>query len=81
MKQIKQFVVEGERPSKNIITNIYRIQACGYIMWGYFCIAVIDFTLKGKSFEKSKCQNEHEKILKKEEPTEILKIIGLFKNV
>ena len=78
MKKINN--LESERPSKNIITNIYRIQAYGYIMWGYFCIAVIDFMLKGISFEKSKRQNEHEKIFKKEEPPEILKIIGLFKN-
>ena len=34
--------------NKNIITNIYRIQAYGSIMCGYVCIGFIDFTLKGK---------------------------------
>ena len=35
--------------SKNIITNIYRVQACDSIMCGYFCIGLINFMLKGKS--------------------------------
>ena len=35
--------------SKNIISNIYRIQAYDSIMCGYFCIGFIDFMLKGKS--------------------------------
>ena len=35
--------------NKNIITNIYRIQAYDSIMCGYFWIGIIDFTLKGKS--------------------------------
>ena len=35
--------------SKNIIINIYRIQAYNSIMCGYFCIGFIDFMLKGKS--------------------------------
>ena len=34
---------------KNIITNIYRIQAYDSIMCGYFWIGIIDFMLKGKS--------------------------------
>ena len=34
---------------KNIITNIYIIQAHDSIMCGYFCVGFIDFTLKGKS--------------------------------
>ena len=33
---------------KNIITDIYRIQAYNSIMYGYFCIGFIDFWLKGK---------------------------------
>ena len=33
---------------KNIVTNIYRIQAYNSIC-GYFCIGCIDFLLKGKS--------------------------------
>ena len=34
---------------KNIITNIYRLQADDPIMWRYFCMGFIDFMLKGKS--------------------------------
>ena len=36
------------RKFKNIITNIYRIQAHDLIMCGYFCIGCINFMLKGK---------------------------------
>ena len=43
-KEIKQ--ITG---IKNIITNIYRIQAYDSIMYGYFCIGFIDFMLKGES--------------------------------
>ena len=35
--------------NKNIITNIYRIQANNSIMCGYFCIVFIDFMLKRNS--------------------------------
>ena len=42
-KEIKVFV-----KNKNIKTNIFRIQAQGSIMCGYFCIEFIDFTLAGK---------------------------------
>ena len=35
--------------NKNIITNIYTIQAYNSIMCGYFCTEFIDFMLKGKS--------------------------------
>ena len=35
--------------NKNIIPNIYKIQAYDSIMCGYFCIGFIDFMLKGKS--------------------------------
>ena len=34
---------------KNIIANIFRIQAYDSIMCGYFCIAFIDFMFKSKS--------------------------------
>ena len=34
--------------NKNIITNIYRIQAYDSIMWVCFCIGFIDFILKSK---------------------------------
>ena len=43
-KEIKKFI-----GNKNIITNIYRIQAYDSIMCGYFCTGFIDFMLKGKS--------------------------------
>ena len=35
--------------NKNIITDIYRIQAYDFIMWGYFCVGFNDFMLKSKS--------------------------------
>ena len=35
--------------NKNIISNIYRIQAYNSIMCGYFFVGFIDFVLKGKS--------------------------------
>ena len=35
--------------NKNIITNIFRIQAHDSIMCGYFCIGFIDFMLAGKT--------------------------------
>ena len=35
--------------NRNMKTNICRIQAYESIMCGYFCIAFIDFMLKGKS--------------------------------
>ena len=44
-KEIKKFI-----GNKNIITNIYRIQAYDSIMCGYVCIGFIDFILKGESF-------------------------------
>ena len=43
-KGIKIFI-----ENKNIIKNIYRIQAYDSIMCGYFCIGFIGFMLKGKS--------------------------------
>ena len=42
--EIKKFI-----GNKNIITNIYRIQAYNSIMCAYFCIEFLDFMLKGKS--------------------------------
>ena len=42
--EIKKFV-----GSKNILTNIYRIQAYD-LTCGYFCIGFIDFMLKWKPF-------------------------------
>ena len=43
-KEIKTFI-----KNRTIKTNIFRIQAYDSIMCGYFCIAFIDFMLKGKS--------------------------------
>ena len=34
--------------NKNIITNIFKIQAYDSIMYRYFCIGFIDFMLAGK---------------------------------
>ena len=44
--------------NKNIITNIYRIQAYDPIMCKYFCIGFIDFILKGKSLYFKRSSNE-----------------------
>ena len=43
-KEVKKII-----ENKNIITNIYRIQAYDSIMYRYFCTGFIDFMLKGKS--------------------------------
>ena len=43
-KEIKKFI-----GNKNIIRNIYRIQAYDSVICGYFCIGFIDFMLKCKS--------------------------------
>ena len=42
-KEIRKFI-----GSKNIITNIYKLQAYDSIIWGYFCIVFINFVLKVK---------------------------------
>ena len=42
-KEIKEFV-----GNKNIIANIFRVQANNSVMCGYFCIGFIDFMLAGK---------------------------------
>ena len=43
-KEIKKFI-----NNKNIIANIFRIQAYDSVMCGYFPIGFIDFMLKGKN--------------------------------
>ena len=57
--------------NKNIITNIYRIQAYDSILCGYFCIGFINFVLKGSNlsdytnlFSPNKYQNNDKIILK-----------------
>ena len=42
-KEIKKF------NNKNIIANIFRIQAYDSVMCGYFCIGFIDFMVKGNN--------------------------------
>ena len=42
--EIKQFI-----GNKDIINNIFRLQAYDSIMGGYFCLAFIDFMLAGKT--------------------------------
>ena len=48
-KEIKKFI-----GSKNVIANIFRIQAYDSIMCGYFCIGFIDFMFKGKTLTEYK---------------------------
>ena len=43
-KEIMKFI-----DNRNIITNIYRIQAYDSIMCGYFCIGFINFMFNGNS--------------------------------
>ena len=43
-KEVKKFI-----GSRNIISNIYRIQNYDSVMCGYFCIGFIDYMFKGKS--------------------------------
>ena len=43
-EEIKKFI-----GNKNIITNIYGVQAYDSIMCGYFSVGFIDFMLKSKS--------------------------------
>ena len=59
-KEIKKFI-----RNKNIITNIYRIQACDSIMSWYFCIGLIDFMLKGQNFLDSNDYERTDKIILK----------------
>ena len=44
LKETKAF-----NKNKNITTNIFRIQAYDWMMWGYFCIGFIDFMLARKT--------------------------------
>ena len=43
-KKIKKFI-----GSKNVMANIFRIQAYDSIMCGYFCIGFINFMFKDKT--------------------------------
>ena len=58
-KKLKKFI-----GNKNVVTNIYRIQAFDSITCGHFCIGSIDFMLKGKSvseYTNSFSPNDYEK--------------------
>ena len=49
---------------KNIVTNVYRIQAYDSVMCAYFCTGFIDFMLKGKcllDYANLFSPNEYEK--------------------
>ena len=66
LKEIKKFI-----GNKNIMTNIYRIQAYTSIMCGYFCVGFINFMPKSKSlleytnlFSPSHYENNDKIILK-----------------
>ena len=51
-KEIKKFINRTSSSAwhdKNIITNIFKIQAYHSIMCGYFCIGFIDFILARKT--------------------------------
>ena len=43
-KETKKFI-----NNKNIIANIFRLQAYDSVMCGHFCIGLIDFMLKGNN--------------------------------
>ena len=49
-EEIKEF-----NGNKNIIANIFRVQANNSIMCGYFCIGFIDFMLAGKKLTDLTC--------------------------
>ena len=51
-KEINKFIGRPSSSaslSKNVISNIFRIQAYDSILCGYFCIVFINFMFKGKS--------------------------------
>ena len=52
-KEIKKFI-----NNKNIISNIFRIQAYDPVMCGYFCIGFIDFMLKGNCLTRLYQKND-----------------------
>ena len=60
-QEFKKFI-----DNKNIITNIFRIQAYDSVMSGYFCIGFIDFTFKGNNltdFTNLFSQNNFKKMM------------------
>ena len=49
IEHIPKEIKKGTINNKNIIANIFRIQACDSVMCRYFCIGFIYFTFKGNS--------------------------------
>ena len=47
VEHVPEEIIEFIR-NKNIIANIFRVQANNSVMCGYFCIGFIDFMLAGK---------------------------------
>ena len=47
---VKHIPKETKMGNKNIVTNVYIIQAHHSIMYGYCCTGFIDFLLKDKRF-------------------------------
>ena len=59
-KEIRTFI-----GNKNIKTNIFRIQAYDSIMYGYFCIELVDFIHAGKNLTQYTKIFFHQIILRK----------------
>ena len=66
LKEFRKFI-----GNKKFITNIYKIQEYGSIMFRYFCIRIIGFVLKSKSLlehkkliSTNKYKNNDKKLLK-----------------
>ena len=55
-KEIMKFI-----DNKNIITNIFRMQAYDSIMCGYFCVGFINFMFKGNSLSNLFLPNDFRK--------------------
>ena len=47
-KEIKK-IIKGIIHNKNVIANIFRIQAYDSVMCGHFCIGFIDFLFNGNN--------------------------------
>ena len=63
--EISQKKSKNSYETKNIVTNIYRIQACDLIMRGHFYIPFIDDMLEGKilpGYTNLFSPNEYEKM-------------------
>ena len=54
-EEINEFV-----GNKNIITNIFRVQANNSVICGYFCIGFIDFMLAGEKLTVTSMFSPHD---------------------